>query len=91
MKTAVLILCLTASATVCAQNYPVRTVRIVVPYSPGGNTDFTARVIDADTGQESYDIKIADLNGDGRPDLLLAGRASHNAAWYLNLPLPAAK
>jgi tripartite-type tricarboxylate transporter receptor subunit TctC len=34
-----------ASAAVSAQNYPTRTVRIVVPYAPGGNTDFTARVI----------------------------------------------
>ena len=36
---------LIASTGVYAQNYPARTVRIVVPYAPGGNTDFTARVI----------------------------------------------
>jgi tripartite-type tricarboxylate transporter receptor subunit TctC len=44
-KISVLFVCLMASAAVCAQNYPARTVRIVVPYAPGGNTDFTARVI----------------------------------------------
>ena len=30
-----------------AQNYPQKTVRVVVHYAPGGNTDFTARVIAA--------------------------------------------
>src|SRR3954465_7963705 len=44
MKSSALILCLIASTTLYAQSYPTRTVRIVVPYAPGGNTDFTARV-----------------------------------------------
>lgn len=30
-----------------AQNWPTRTVRIIVPYAAGGNTDFTARTIAA--------------------------------------------
>lgn len=30
-----------------AQTYPTRTVRIIVPYAAGGNTDFTARTIAA--------------------------------------------
>ena len=34
------------AATACAAaDYPVRPVRIIVPYSPGGGTDFTARTI----------------------------------------------
>ena len=45
MKIAVVLACALATAGACAQNYPGRTVRIVVPYAPGGNTDFTARVI----------------------------------------------
>ncbi len=30
-----------------AQNWPTRTVRIIVPYAAGGNTDFTARTVGA--------------------------------------------
>ncbi len=36
---------LIAALPAFAQNYPVRPVRVVVPYAAGGNTDFTARAI----------------------------------------------
>jgi tripartite-type tricarboxylate transporter receptor subunit TctC len=45
MRFAIFVAGIFASAAVCAQSYPVRTVRMVVPYAAGGNTDFTARVI----------------------------------------------
>ena len=45
MRFAVVAACALAAAGACAPNYPVRTVRIGVPYAAGGNTDFTARVI----------------------------------------------
>ena len=32
---------------VFAQNWPARTVRIIVPYAAGGNTDYTARAVAA--------------------------------------------
>jgi len=35
------------AAPVFAQNWPARTVRIIVPYAAGGNTDYTARTVAA--------------------------------------------
>jgi tripartite-type tricarboxylate transporter receptor subunit TctC len=36
---------LAASRIAWAQNYPSHTVKIVVPYPPGGPTDLVARII----------------------------------------------
>jgi len=54
---------LVAAAPVLAQNWPARTVRIIVPYAAGGNTDYTARTVAA---------KVSDMWGqqvivDNRP------------------------
>lgn len=38
---------LLAAASAVAQNYPVRPVRVIVPYAAGGNTDYTARAVGA--------------------------------------------
>ncbi|MGE5526584.1 MAG: tripartite tricarboxylate transporter substrate binding protein [Rhodospirillaceae bacterium] len=46
-----------------AQQYPTRTVRIIVPYAAGGNTDFTARSV----AQKLSDIFGQQFVVDNRP------------------------
>lgn len=60
------------------------TAHIVRWYENSGVGVFRSHDIEAGTGQESYDLKAVDLNKDGRLDLLLAGRNSNNAVWYIN-------
>jgi tripartite-type tricarboxylate transporter receptor subunit TctC len=40
-----LLLCLAGAGSVAAADYPVRTVKWVVPYPPGGTTDVLARIV----------------------------------------------
>lgn len=44
-KISVLALALFACTSAVAQNYPTRPIRMLVPFSPGGGTDISARVI----------------------------------------------
>jgi len=51
------------AGAVHAQAYPTRTVRVIVPYAPGGNTDFTARSV----AQKLTDIFGQQFVVDNRP------------------------
>ncbi|MGQ0752357.1 MAG: tripartite tricarboxylate transporter substrate-binding protein, partial [Betaproteobacteria bacterium] len=39
------------AAPTAAQNYPVKPLRVIVPYAAGGNTDYTARAVGAKLGE----------------------------------------
>ncbi len=101
-RTVFVIAAMLAGATTHAQNYPARAVRLVVPYVPGGGTDFTARVI-APKLSEALGQQVvvenrpgggtnigSDLVAKAAPDgytLLMAGAANAiNMSLYAKLP-----
>ena len=58
-------------------------VRVYDP-SPGTSAlEFTRHVVD-DGGVAAEDVVAADLDGDGRPDIVAGGRATHNVKIYWN-------
>ena len=56
-------------------------VKLFIPDKEGKN--WTQQVID-DKGMACEDLAVADLNGDGKPDLIAAGRATKNVKIYWN-------
>jgi hypothetical protein len=61
------------------------TEKVVRWWENRGGGKFQPHDVDAGNGQEAYDLKIADINGDGVPDLLIAGHGSQNAVVYFNV------
>ena len=50
----------------------------------GGSGTKWERQIVEDGGVAVEDLSVADLNGDGRPDLVAVGRQTHNIRIYWN-------
>lgn len=53
-----------------------------------GHGEWKKYVID-EGDMATEDLIVADLNGDGRPDIVAGGRSTHNVKFYLNTPSPA--
>jgi tripartite-type tricarboxylate transporter receptor subunit TctC len=60
-------------------NYPSRPIRLVVPYSPGGNIDITARVVAQSLG-EALGVAVVVENRAGVGGLLGASYVAHAPA-----------
>jgi hypothetical protein len=56
-------------------------VKLFIPDKDGKN--WTQQIID-DKGMACEDLAVADLNGDGKPDIIAAGRATKNVKIYWN-------
>jgi len=50
---------------VAAQSYPARTVRVVVPYAPGGGTDIVARIMTHAAAEASGQSFVVENRGGG--------------------------
>lgn len=57
---------------------------IVVWYENQGDGAFLRHQIDVGQPQQAYDLRAVDIDRDGRPDLIAAGRNSRNILWLRN-------
>ncbi|HTD92019.1 MAG TPA: tripartite tricarboxylate transporter substrate-binding protein, partial [Burkholderiales bacterium] len=58
-----------SSSLVCAQSFPDRPIRIVVPYVPGGSTDLLSRLL-GDTASETLGQNVIVENRPGAGGML---------------------
>ena len=56
--------------------------KIAAWYENDGKGNFTRHILSKD--QEAYDLRILDINGDKKPDILIGGRSTNNCIWFEN-------
>ena len=54
---------LALAAQAAAQSYPVRPIRLIVPYAPGGNTDMMARTLGQKVTQHGHAVVVENRGG----------------------------
>ena len=63
-----------------------KKVGVKLYYPTDVNAKTWSSIVIDDNGMATEDLRIADLNGDGRLDIIAAGRATHNLKIYWNRP-----
>jgi len=90
------------SGVVLAQEYPAKAIRVVVPFPPGGGTDFMGRVVMQKVGENLGTTVVIDNRGgagssigteivarspaDGYTVLIISGAHAINPSIYAKLP-----
>ena len=64
-RIALLLSGLLAPTLAFAQGYPTKTIRMVVPFAAGGNTDIIARIISPEMGKQFGQQIVIDNRGGG--------------------------
>jgi tripartite-type tricarboxylate transporter receptor subunit TctC len=87
-KTSALLLLPTAalmalSSAVLAQNYPAKTVRVIVPWPPGGSNDIVARLV----AQKLTEMPVSSSSSTTAAAL----RALSARIWWRRVPLTATR
>ena len=101
-KIVALLVALFACAALAAEEYPARTVRVIVPFAPGGGTDIVARILSQQFSQrlgQSFVVDnrpagsgivgadlVAKANGDGYTLLFAFSSLSSSAKLFSRLP-----
>ena len=71
---------------IIASNYSSGTVSVLVGNGAGNFTLTTDTPVS--TGSHAYSVAVADVNGDGRPDIITANRYNYNVSVLLNDATP---
>ena len=62
-RSCVLMIFAATGTNVCGQSYPVKAVRVIVPFAPGGGGDITARLVSTKLGERLKQQFVVDNRG----------------------------